>query len=161
MFAHPATQLLSDSFSREALFLVVFCLVDDWMQQRYGSANLPRRAGPAPTSCSDSELLTIALVGELCGVSREHAWLRQVRASYRDLFPRLPDDSRYSRRLQQLRHALRQFRDPLLFWADADLDAHRILDSYPLPLCACYRIRGSNQPVDGSAFGYCASKREF
>lgn len=161
MFAHPSLTLLSDSFSREDLFLVVFCLVDDWMQQRYQGSNRRRSRGPAPTTCTDSELLTICLVGELCGVAREHAWLRQVRASYRALFPRLPEDSRYARRLQDLRHLLRQFRDQLLFWADADLDPHRILDSYPLPLCACYRIRDSNQPVEGSTFGYCASKREF
>lgn len=161
MFAHPSLTLLSDSFSREDLFLVVFCLVDDWMQQRYGRSNLRRLRGPQPTTCTDSEVLAICLVGELCGVSRERAWLRQVRASYRALFPRLPEDSRYTRRLQQLRHLLRPFRDQLLRWADADLDPHRILDSYPLSLCACYRIRDSNQPVEGSAFGYCASKREF
>ncbi len=53
MFAHPSLTLLSDSFSREDLFLVVFCLVDDWMQQPYQSANLPRRRGPAPTTCTD------------------------------------------------------------------------------------------------------------
>lgn len=160
MFAHPALQALSGTFSREDLFLVVYCLVDDWMQQRYHRANLPRQAGPPPR-CTDSELLTIALVGELCGAARERAWLRQVRASYHALFPRLPEDSRYARRLQQLRHALRAFREQLLCWADADLDPHRILDSYPLPLCACYRIRDSNQPVDGSTFGHCASKRQF
>jgi len=161
MFAHPASELLSDNCSREDLFLVVFCLVDDWMQQRYGQPNVPRERGPVPTTCTDSELLTICLVGELCGVPRERAWLRQVRHSYGALFPHLPEDSRYARRLQALRHVLRSFREQLLFWADADLDPHRLLDSYPLPLCACYRIQDSNQPVEGSAFGYCASKREF
>ena len=161
MYAHPSLTLLSHSFSRADLFLVVFCLVDDWMQQRYQSSNVPRAAGPAPTTCADSELLAIALVGELCGVSRERAWVRQVRASYRARFPRLPEDSRYARRLQQLRHTVRAFREQLLRWADADLDPHRIMDSYPLPLCGCYRIRASNQPVEGSAFGHCASKRQF
>jgi hypothetical protein len=152
---------LSHSFSRTDLFLVVFCLVDDWMLQRYGQANVPRRRGPVPTTCTDSELLAVCLVGELCGAARERAWVRQVRASYQALFPRLPEDSRYARRLQQLRHTLRAFREQLLRWADADLDPHRILDSYPLSLCACYRIRESNQPVEGATFGYCASKREF
>lgn len=161
MFAHPALQLLSGAFSREDLFLVVFCLVDDWMRARYGQSNLPRRHGPAPTGSTDSELLTICLVGELCGVSRERAWLRQVRGSYRALFPRLPEDSRYARRLQWLRPLLRAFREQLLFWADADRDPHRLLDSFPLPLCACYRIRDSNRPVEGAEFGYCASKRQF
>lgn len=119
MFAHPSLSLLSHSFSRTDLFLVVFCLVDDWMQHRYHSSNLPRAAGPAPTTSSDSELLAIALVGELCGVARERAWLWQVRASYHTLFPHLPEDSRYSRRLQRLRHALRAFREQVLRWADA------------------------------------------
>ena len=161
MFAHPSLSLLSGTFSREDLFLVVFCLVDDWLQQRCGGSNLPPGRGPAPTTCTDSGILTLCVVGELCGGRRERAWLRQVRASYAALFPRLPDDSRFARRAQHLRHVLRAFRDQVLRWADADLDPHRIMDSYPLPLCACYRIRNATRPVEGADFGYCASKRQF
>ena len=108
MLAHPAVLSLSHNFSRNDLFLVVFCRGDDWMQRPYGASNLPRkRRGPRDEAFSDSETIAILLVGELCPCPRERAWLRQVRASYGHLFPRLPQDSRFSRRAQFVREARR------------------------------------------------------
>ena len=162
MIAHPAVLSLSHNFSREDLFVVVYCLVDDWLHQCYGRSNLPRkRRGPRNEEFADSEVLTILLVGELCQVKRERAWLRQVRASYAKLFPNLPHDSRFSRRAQLVREALRWLREALLAWADADLEPVRLVDSFPMPLCACYRIRQSSQPISGSGFAYNSSKQEY
>ncbi len=162
MFAHPSLTLLSHNFTRTDLFLVVYCLVDDWMKARFGSSNSPRaRRGPRPDEFSDAEVLTLLLVGELCHCRRERAWLRQVRASYSDLFPRLPADSRFARRAERVRELLRQFRETLLFWADADLEPGRILDTFPMPLCACYRIRQSSLPITGACFGYNDRKRQY
>ncbi|MEN6371021.1 MAG: IS982 family transposase [Armatimonadota bacterium] len=130
------------------------------MKQRFGSSNMPRQhRGPRADEFSDSETLTVLLVGELCHVRREHAWLRQVRSSHLSMFPHLPEDSRFSRRAQQVRHLLQEIRQAILYWADADLEPIRILDSFPMPLCACYRIRQSNLPISSSAFGYNDSKR--
>lgn len=162
MIAHPAVLSLSHNFSREDLFLVVYCLVDEWMRQCYGSSNLPRkRRGPRKDEFADSEVITILLVGELCHIPRERAWLRQVHASYGKLFPNLPEDSRFSRRAQIVRQALRWFRQALLAWANADVEPVRLLDSFPMPLCACYRIRQSSQPISGSGFAYNSSKKEY
>jgi hypothetical protein len=162
MVVHPALSALSGSFSREDLFLVVYCLVDDWMQQRFGSANAPRQhRGPGPDECADSEILTVLLVGELCHCRREQAWLRQVRSSYGALFPTLPEDSRFSRRAVAARELLRELRETILFWADADLEPLRLLDSFPMPLCACYRLRQSSWPISGATFGYNDSKRQY
>lgn len=162
MLAHPSLSLLSLTFSREDLFLVVYCLVDDWMHARYGSSNAPRqRRGPRPTEFSDAEVLTVLLVGELCFCRRERAWLRQVRASYHSLFPALPEDSRFARRAEGVRELLRLFRQEILFRADADLEPLRVLDSFPMPLCACYRIRQSSRPISGATFGYNSAKKQF
>lgn len=162
MFAHPALSALSGNFSRGDLFLVVFCLVDDWMHQEFGSSNAPRaHRGPRPDEFADSEVLTVLLVGELCHCWREQAWLRQVRASYHSLFPALPENSRFARRAERVRELLRHLRATLLRWADADLEPFRILDTFPMPLCACYRIRQSSQPISSSTFGYNHSKRQF
>jgi hypothetical protein len=162
MYAHPAVLSLSHTFSRQDLFLVVYCLVDEWMHQRFGASNQPRkRRGPTATQFSDSEVLTILLVGELCQVKRERAWLRQVRASYGELFPRLPEDSRFARRAQALRELLRALRASILCWAGEDVQPLRLLDSFPMPLCACYRIRQSSQPISGSSFAYNSSKCEY
>lgn len=162
MIAHPSLSLLSGNFTRADLFLVVYCLVDDWMKARFGSANAPRRRrGPRPEEFSDAEVLTVLLVGELCHCRREYAWLRQVRASYHALFPKLPEDSRFSRRSERVRELLRQFREAVLCWADADLEPLRILDSFPRPLCACYRIRPSSLPIRSATFGYNDRKRQY
>jgi hypothetical protein len=162
MLAHPSLSLLSDRFSREDLFLVIFCVIDDWMKARFASANAPRRRrGPRAHEFSDAEVLTVLLAGELCHCSRERAWLRQVRASYRALFPALPEESRFSRRAQQVRGLLRELRQAILFWADADLEPFRLLDSFPLPLCACYRIRQSSLPISSATFGYNDAKRQY
>jgi hypothetical protein len=162
MVTHPSLSLLSATFSREDLFLVVYCVIDDWMHARFGSANAPRaRRGPSDDEFSDAEVLTVLLVGELCHSRRERAWLRQVRASYRALFPALPSDGQLSRRAEAVRELLRRLRQTVLFWADADLEPLRLLDSFPLPLCACYRIRQSSLPISGATFGYNAAKKQF
>ena len=162
MLVHPAVSSLCHDFSRGDLFVVVYCLIDDWMHARFGGSNAPRkRRGPRPDEFADSETLTILLVGELCQVRRERAWLRQVRANHRDLFPYLPHDSRFCRRAQAVRELLRPLRASLLSWAGEDVQPLRLLDSFPMPLCACYRIRQSNQPVSGSSFAYNSSKKEY
>jgi len=162
MIAHPAVSLLSHNFSRTDLFAVVYCVVDDWMQQTFGSSNAPRSGrGPTEEEFTDSEMLRVLLVGELCQCKRERAWLRQVRGSYAALFPRLPENSRFSRRAEGVRHLLSGLRRAILFWADADREPLRLFDSFPMPLCACYRIRQSGMPISGSTFGYNASKKEY
>ena len=50
MLIHPSLPLLSHTFSRTDLFTAVFCLVDDWMKQRYHSANAPRKVPTPPES---------------------------------------------------------------------------------------------------------------
>src|SRR5262245_19590882 len=122
MYVHPAVLSLSHNFSREDLFLVVYCLVDDYLHTRFGSSNQPRkRRGPNQDEFADSEVLTVLLVGELCQVRRERAWLRQVRASYGGLFPHLPEDSRFARRAQAVRDLLRSLRAAVLGWAGEDV----------------------------------------
>lgn len=161
MIVPPCLSLLSQQFSRKDLFLVVYCLVDSWMKQRFNSSNMPRpHRGPMPWEFADSEVLTVLLVQEICHCPREKAWLRQVRGSYLDLFPALPEDSRFNRRAQMVQDLLREFRAQILYWADADLERVRIVDSFPSPLCACYRIRQSTIPIT-SWFGYNASKKQY
>ena len=162
MLTHPAVSSLWHDFSRADLFLVVYCIVDDWMHAHFGSSNARRkRRGPTAAEFADSEVLTILLVGELCQVKRERAWLRQVRANHRALFPRLPEDSRFARRAERVRELLRHFRQALLGWVGEDVQPLRLLDSFSMPLCACYRILQSSQPISGSSFGYNSSKKEY
>jgi hypothetical protein len=61
MIRHPSLPLLSGTFSREDFFLVVYCVVDDWMHARFASANAPRarrRSGDA--EFPDAEVLIVS-----------------------------------------------------------------------------------------------------
>jgi Transposase DDE domain len=159
MITQPAVFTLSHGFSREDLFSVVFILVDDWMIKTYGSGNLPRET--QVPEFTDSEVISIILVGELCHAPREQGWLRQVKASYLHLFPKLPERSRFCRRAQKVVPALIAFRRLVIHWADADIKPIRLLDSLPLPLCSNWRVCQSSHPISGSSWGYCSSKKSY
>jgi IS5 family transposase len=136
----------------------MFVIVDDLWQ---GIAHLYRRPGPQPSSCSDSEIITVALVSECRGWDREteamHEWL-----PYRHLFPRLPERSRFNRRRRNLLGAMNQIRLLLLPLLDVAQDAHGAIDSLPVPVVAFHLApqRSHEWDVNGATFGHCASKKQ-
>src|SRR5215471_11370631 len=75
----------------QELLLEVFCLVDDQLQE----LNLGpiRRRGPQPT-LSDSEVLTIELVGEFLGLDTDKGLWRHFRWHYKAEFPKIAQVSR-------------------------------------------------------------------
>lgn len=100
-----------------------------------------RGSGPAP-ACSDSELLTLALVGECCGWTTEATLLQQW-AAYRHLFPQLPERSRFNRRRRGLRHALNAIRRAVLAVLDVAQDRQCAIDSLPVPVLAFHLVPGA------------------
>jgi hypothetical protein len=82
----------------------MYVVVDDCWKQ---IAPLYQRPGPEPISCSDSELLTVALVSECRMWWRETQLVAEWKA-YKPLFPSLPERSRFNRRRRNLMGALNQ-----------------------------------------------------
>src|SRR5918997_2989754 len=66
--------------------LWVYYIVDDICQQVRACLTRP---GPAPTTCSDSELLAMAIIGECRGHDMETELL-SFWSAHRDLFPPCP-----------------------------------------------------------------------
>src|SRR5919201_6197866 len=99
------------------LFVHVYVLVDDALAD--GSVAVPRRPGPAP-ACSDAEVLTLALVRHLLGRPSEAGFLAEVRRDWRHLFPVLPAQSEFNRRVRWLWGACEQLRQRLLAAVPAD-----------------------------------------
>jgi transposase len=141
-----------------------FCLwtyvVVDEVWQRL--APLLRRPGPAP-DCSDSELLTMALVGECRGWDMETELLSQWR-EHRDLFPTLPCQSRFNRRRRLLAGAFNFVRRAILVLLDAAADHQGVIDSLPVPALAFHLVPGSAAKADwqaaGAAFGKVTTKKQ-
>lgn len=131
------SRYLLEQHTVSELFTVVYVLVDDYLktgvqQGRFALPESPQQKG------SYSELMTIALVGDLLNQADVGSWFGLVKGEYRGLFPTLPDVTRYYRVLKNLERV----------WADLALalTAHRAplaytVDSKPLPVCKFKRHR--------------------
>ena len=82
---HQEYSIAHQSF--EDLILVVFVLVDD-LYKKVALAEIKKRRNIDKALLSDSEIITIALCGEIAGIDSENAWYSLVKKNYRHLFPR-------------------------------------------------------------------------
>lgn len=139
--------------------LWTYTIVDDFWQR---FAPLFRRPGPAP-DCSDSELLTLALVGECRGWHMETELLSSWR-EHTDLFPILPSQSRFNRRRRALQQAFNLVRRAILAVLDVAQDAQGVIDSLPVPVIGFHLVPGSaaasTWQAYGAAFGKVPTKKQ-
>ncbi len=137
--------------------LWMYTLVDDlWLK----IAPLFQRPGPKP-ECSDSELITLALVGECRGWDVETEMLSYWQ-EHRNLFPNIPSQSRFNRRRRNLAQAFNLIRRVMLQTLDLAGDNQGIIDSLPVPVVQFYLVPGStgDWKAFGAAFGKVASRKE-
>jgi hypothetical protein len=114
------------------------------------------RVGIVP-KITDAELLTVCVLQALLGFHKEERWIRFARRGLRHLFPYLPKQPGYNKRLRTL--AVQMIHLIAVLVADTDLWQHpiRIADSTPVP-CGSSRETAKRSELAGWAgYGYCAS----
>ena len=131
------------------LVIALYVTVDDQLRPRIGPGRRP--------VLSDAELVCLAVAQVLLGCNSERRWLRFARRRLGHLFPYLPDQAGYNKRLRAAAGlvawairclAIREagWREPL-----------RLLDSTPLP-CGTSRQTVQHSDLAGlAAYGYCAA----
>ena len=141
----------------EDFCLYMYVIVDDIWQQ---IAPLFSRPGPQPL-CSDSEVITIALVSECKGWDKESELLDHW-TPYLHLFPHFPERSCFNRRRRNLMFAINLIRQIVLKQLELSGDEYCVIDSLPIPVVAFHLVPSS--PGDwhghGAAFGKVASKNK-
>jgi hypothetical protein len=110
--------------------------------------------GPA-AGCSESELITMALVGECRGWTQETTLLRCWR-EYRHLFPVVPERTRFNRRRRDLAQAINAIRQATLAVLDVAQDRQCAIDSLPVPVLAFHLV-----PSAAGAGGWRAAGADF
>jgi hypothetical protein len=110
---------------------------------------------------SDAELVTLAVLQALLGFTSEARWLRFAAEQLRPLFPYLPGQPGYNKRLRRLAGTLtwliRQLAVDTSIWAD---DVW-VIDSTPIE-CARSREAVRRSELAGWAeYGYCASHTRY
>lgn len=143
-----------DNFDDFCLYM--FVVVDDIWQQ---IAHLFKRPGPEPL-CSDSELITMVLVGECRGWEVETEMLSHWQ-EHRDLFPHIPSQSRFNRRRRNLMPAFNLIRRMVLQVLDVALDPYCVVDSLPVPVVQFHLVPGSSGDwaAYDATFGKVPSKK--
>jgi IS5 family transposase len=136
----------------------MYVVIDDLWQP---IAPLVRRPGPPPR-CSDSELLTMAIVGECRGWETETTVVRAWR-DFPHLFPHVPDRSRFNRRRRQLRDALNLLRTLVLQVLDVAQERQCALDSLPVPVTRVHLAATASRDwaVHGAAKGAAAAGKQW
>ena len=137
--------------------LWMYVIVDDIWQQ---IEPLFDRPGPKPR-CSDSELISMALIGECRGWNLETEMLSQWQ-EYRHLFPNIPSQSRFNRRRRNLMYAFNLIRQVVLKSLDIAQDGQCVIDSLPLPVVQFYLVPGSTGDWRAfeATFGKVPSKKQ-
>lgn len=153
----------------EDILITLFVLVDDVCRE-LNMCLVPNRKhtpGGSPTF-SDSEVITIALFGEMVFAGAEDKTLHFIRQYHLDMFPQLLDNSRFNRRKHRLAATMEAIRCRLRdCWHSShpvptDTAHLRLVDSAPIPICTYTRgARCQSVPIDwrDEWFGVCTSKK--
>jgi hypothetical protein len=142
-----------------------FCLwmyvVIDELWQQLPAAYKPT-SGPVP-ACSDSEVITMAIVGECCGWTHETLLVTEWRARHQ-LVPQVPERSRFNRRRRHLLHAINAIRQSVLAVLDLAQDRQCALDSLPVPVMGFHLVPSAASVATwkhhGAAFGKGPTKKQ-
>jgi Transposase DDE domain len=118
----------------------------------------PRRGHPGrKPRLSDAELVCLAVAQVLLGCHGEHRWLRFCYGRLGHLFPYLPNQPGYNKRLRQARWLLDQVLAYLAGQTPGVHDTLRLLDATPVP-CAASRATVQRSALGGIAdYGWCPS----
>lgn len=140
-------------------FLVTYVIIDD-LYQEITPEYIKFRKNAEYSILSDSEIITISIVGELLSIDSEKAWFNFCKKNLADLFPRLCDRTRFNRTRRNLHSIIDEIRKTLSSKLGYTNDPHRIIDSIPIPVCKFGRAVFHKAFRGIATYGKCPSKKE-
>jgi hypothetical protein len=138
---------------RDTLLTALYVYLDDHV--------VPRRRIGRPPLLSDAELLCLVIAQVLLEFPRERHWIRYARTNLRHLFPNIPNQSGYGKRLRAAGPLIAAVIRQLALVTPTQAPALRLIDSTPVP-CGASRETANRSDLAGDAgYGYCASHSRF
>ena len=141
------------------LFTICYTIIDD-IYKEIAPSQIINRKNILQSKLSDSEIITISLVGEITTIDSENAWFNFVKRNYKDLFPNIGDRSRFNRTKRNLYTLIKEIQNKFVEISQIANSPVRIVDSMPIPVCKFGRAYFSKCFKDIATYGYCASKKE-
>lgn len=144
----------------DTLATALYVSVDDLLKARPELSPLRPRVGMKPL-VSDAELVTLAVLSVILGYEDEARWVRHVRSAWRHLFPTVPHQPGYNKRMRQLAPVMVAVIEHLAADTSVATDDVLVVDSTPVE-CARSRETVKRSDLAGWAeYGYCASHSRY
>lgn len=144
----------------DALATALYVAADDLVKARPDLVPWRPVVGISP-QVSDAELVTLAVLAVIQGFDTETRWLRHAHKHLGHLFPYLPQQAGYNKRLRKLSRLLDALTHHLAAATSVFSDDLLVVDSTPVE-CARSRETVKRSDLAGWAeYGYCASHSRF
>lgn len=144
--------------STEDFIITVFCLIDDELKAFLKGRRL-RQRGFEPV-LTDSEVMTMEVVGEALGYDDDKNLWRYFKTHWRHLFPKIPERTTFVRQAANLHELKHLLQTRIAAELGGYADRLHIIDGLPMPVCKFARAAFSRIFKENAAYGYCASKQE-
>lgn len=144
--------------SIENFIISIFCLVDDELKRMLNGRKLRQRG--FPPALSDSEVLTMEIVGEFLGHDDDKGLWSYFKTHWNHFFPKIPDRTTFVRQAANLHIVKHMLQEKFAEALGAFADRLHIVDGLPIPVCKFARAFFSRIFKGTAAYGYCASKKE-
>lgn len=144
----------------DTLATALYATTDDMLREHPDLAPWRPPVGITPL-LSDAELVTLATMQAVLDYTSEAKWLRHTRAHLRHLFPYLPQQPGYNKRLRKAAGLMRSVNRTLATTTSVWSDEVGVMDSTP---AECGRSRETVKRSDlagWAEYGYCASHSRF
>lgn len=144
----------------DTLATALFVKSDDLLRDSPQLAPYRPEVGIAPR-LSDAEMVTLSVMQAMLGFTSERKWLRHARSHLRHLFPYLPGQSGYNKRLRKAADLIRNVTRLLAVGTTLWTDDVWVVDSTSVE-CGRSRETARRSGLAGWAqYGYCASHSRF
>ena len=137
----------------DTLLTALYVLADDLLPRRARARRRPK--------ITDAELVCLAVAQILLDVPSERRFLRFAMCRLGHLFPYLPKQPGYNKRMRALAPQIVRLLNAIAFASPSWCDNIRLLDSTPVP-CGQSRETVKRSEFAGyAAYGYCASHSRY
>jgi hypothetical protein len=144
----------------DTLATALYVTTDDLLRDHPGRVPTRPRVGIQP-KITDAELITLAVMQALLGFTSETRWLRHARKHLVGMFPELPQQSGYTKRLKKLADTMTWLTGMLAAQTSIAGDDIWVADSTPVE-CGRSRETQKRSALAGWAeYGYCASHSRY
>jgi len=144
----------------DTLATALYVRVDDLLKAHPERVPLRPRVGIVPR-ITDAELVTLAVMAALKGYTSERRWLRYVGKHLAAMFPYIPGQPGYNKRIRKLGDTMAWLVSVLAADTTVYTDDTWVVDSTPVE---CGRSRETTKRSDlagWAEYGYCASHSRY